>query len=323
MARCPVLLVLIRALAHYGERSIFAADRACLPHGISVDQATRVSIMKWIWPRIWDKEQGGWWRFVVTIALFAGGVVLGIFLFTAAMLGGLKDATRNEPAYIQDVVQLIGTVLIAGLGMAGLLFGVRFVHHRPMRGLFTDGRPFRFGFAVQSAVLWCMLWLAGTILLPNGWELLARRFKEVPLAWWPVLAVAMFCAMAVGRTAEEIMFRGYLMTRVAAWVRRPWLAVCISTVVFTLMHHGNAAAYTAIALFGIAFGAASIRAGTLAPMIGLHTAHDTLEVLWHPKETNAGATWLDVAFVGVALSIWFGWLLWITRTRLPDTLDRT
>jgi membrane protease YdiL (CAAX protease family) len=276
--------------------------------------------MKWIWPEIWDEEQGGWWRFVVTIAIFAGSVVLGIFLFTAAMLGGLKDAIRNEPVYIQDVVQLIGTVLIAGLGMAGLLIGVRFVHHRPMRGIFTDGRPFRLGFAVQSAALWSLLWLAGTILLPNGWEHLARRFKEVPLAWWPVLAVAMFCAMAVGRTAEEMMFRGYLLTRVAAWARRPLLAVCISTIVFTLVHHGNAAAYTAIALFGIAFGAACIRAGTLAPMIGLHTAHDTLEVLWHPKETNAGATWLDAAFVGVALSIWFGWLLWVTRTRLPETL---
>jgi membrane protease YdiL (CAAX protease family) len=278
--------------------------------------------MKWIWPRIWHDERGGWWRFVVTITLFAGSVVLGIVLYTAAMLSGLKVAIKNEPAYIQDVVQLIGTVLIAGLGLAGLLIGVRFVHHRPVRGIFTDGRPFRFGFVFQSAALWALLWFAGAILLPNGWELLARRFEEIPLAWWPVLAVAMFCAMAVGRTAEEIVFRGYLLTRVAAWVRRPWLAVCISTLVFTLVHRGNAAAYTAIALFGIAFGAACIRAGTLAPMIGLHTAHDTLEILWHPKETNAGATWLDVAFIAVALSIWFGWLLWVTRTRLPDTLER-
>jgi membrane protease YdiL (CAAX protease family) len=273
--------------------------------------------MKWIWPGIWDKEPGGWWRFVVTMAIYAGGVVLGIFLFTAAMLGGLKDAMRNEPDYIQEILRLAGTVLMAGAGIAGLLIGVRYVHHKPVRCVFTDGRPFRLGFAVQSAVLWALLWFAGTLLLPHGGELLARRFQEVPLAWWPVLAVAIFGAMAVGRTAEEIVFRGYLLTRVAAWVKWPWLAVCISTVVFTSVHHGNAAAYTAIALFGIAFGAAGIRAGTLAPMIGLHTAHDTLEVLWHPKETNAGATWLDAAFVGVALSIWFGWLLWVTRATPP------
>jgi membrane protease YdiL (CAAX protease family) len=278
--------------------------------------------MKWIWPRIWADERGGWWRFVVTITLFAGSVVLGIVLFTAAMLGGLKNAINNEPAHIQEVIQLIGTVLITGLGLAGLLIGIRFVHHKPIRCIFTDGRPFRLGFAVQSAALWALLWFAGTIILPNGWELLVRRAGEIPLAWWPVLSVAMFCAMAVGRTAEEIMFRGYLLTRVAAWVKRPWLAVCISALVFALVHRGNAAAYTAIALFGIASGAACIRAGTLAPMIGLHTAHDTLESLWHPKETNAGATWLDVAFIAVALSIWFGWLLWATRTRPTYTLER-
>lgn len=278
--------------------------------------------MRWIWPRIWDDEQGGWWRFMVTIALFTSTVILGILLFIAAMLAGLKNAINNEPAHIQEVMQLIGTVLITGTGLAGLLIGVRFVHHKPIRCLFTDGRPFRLGFVVQSAALWTLLWFAGTILFPNGRELLVRRAGEIPLAWWPVLAGAMFCAMAMGRTAEEIVFRGYLLTRVAAWVRRPWLAVCISTLVFALVHHGNAAAYAAIALFGIAFGAACIRAGTLAPMIGLHTAHDTLESLWHPKATNAGATWLDVAFVGVALSIWFGWLLWVTRTRSPDTLER-
>jgi hypothetical protein len=88
-----------------------------------------------------------------------------------------------------------------------------------------------------------------------------------------------------------------------------------------LVHRGNPAAYTAIALFGIAFGAACIRSGTLAPMIGLHTTHDTLECLWHPHETNAGANWLDVVFITVALSIWFGWLLWATRMPPPYKIE--
>jgi hypothetical protein len=277
--------------------------------------------MKWHWPKIWADERGGWWRFALTIALYVGCIVLGIVVFTAIMLGGLKDAVKNEPTYIQDVVQLIGTVLIAGLGLAGLLLGVRFVHHKPVRSIFTDGRPFRFRLLVQSAAVWALLWFAGSIFLLNGWEGLVRRAGEISLFWWAVLSLAMLCAMAVGRTAEEIVFRGYLQTRVAAWVKRPWLSVCISALVFTLVHRGNPAAYTAIALFGIAFGAACIRSGTLAPMIGLHTTHDTLECLWHPHETNAGANWLDVVFITVALSIWFGWLLWATRMPPPYKIE--
>jgi uncharacterized protein len=275
------------------------------------------SAMKWLWPKIWVDERGGWWRFALTIALYAGCFVLGMVVSTAVMLGGLKDAAKNQPAYIQDLVQLIGTVLTAGLGIVGLLLGVRFVHHKPVCCVFTDGCPFRFGLLVQSAAVWALLWFAGAILLLNGWEQLART-GGISLFWWAVRSLAMLGAMAVGRTAEEIVFRGYLQTRVAAWVRRPWLSVCISTLVFTLLHRGNTPAYIAIALFGIALGAACIRAGTLAPMIGLHTTHDTFECLWHPHETNAGATWMDVVFIALALSIWFGWLLWATRTPPPN-----
>jgi uncharacterized protein len=277
--------------------------------------------MAWIWPRIWADERGGWWRFAVTLTLYVASVLLGTVLFTAAMLGGLSDAIKNEPAHVQQALQLIGTVLITGVGLAGLLACVRFVHHKPIRCVFTDGRSFSLKVAIQSAALWALLWFAGTTVLPHGWERLVQSTDEIPLTWWPVLFVATVCAMTVGRTAEEVVFRGYLQTRVAAWVNRPWLAVGISTLVFTVAHHGNVCAYAAIALFGIVFGAACIRAGTLAPMIGMHTAHDTLEYLWHPNEANASATWLDVAFIAAALFIWFGWLLWATRTITTDPLE--
>jgi membrane protease YdiL (CAAX protease family) len=278
----------------------------------------KTAAMRWLWPGMWANERGGWWRFLVTLAVYVIGAVLGMFLFTAIWIGGLKQAMSSEPAYVQDVVRPLGTVLIGGLGLAGCLIGLRFVHHKPASSVFSDGRPFGFGLAVQSAAMWILLWFAGTISLPNGWEILVRRAGEIPPFWWPVLCVALFSAMAVGRTAEEVLFRGYLQTRVAVWVRRPWLAVCVSTLTFAAMHRGNTAAYIAIALFGLAFGAASIRVGTLAPMVGMHTAHDTLESFWHPSDTNAAATWWDVAFVAVALSIWFGWLLWITRTKPPN-----
>jgi membrane protease YdiL (CAAX protease family) len=213
---------------------------------------------------MWGNERGGWWRFALTLTLYALGLVAGTFLFTVVWVGRFKQAVANEPAEIQDLARLLGTVLVTGLGLAGCLVGLRFVHHKPVSSVFTDGRPFSFGLAIQSAVVWVLLWLGGAILLPHGWEHLVLRSRQVPLSWWPVLFVPTFVAMAVGRTAEEVLFRGYLQTRVAAWVGRPSLAVCVSSLLFTMMHRGNVAAYAAIALFGIAFGAAGIRAGTLA-----------------------------------------------------------
>jgi membrane protease YdiL (CAAX protease family) len=275
--------------------------------------------MKWTWPEMWSSERGGWWRFLVTLALYAVGVILGMVVFTAMWIGCLRQTVAGQPVYVQDTVRLLGTVLITGTGLGGCLLGLRFAHRKPVASVFTDGRPFKFGLAAQSASLWVVLWFAGAMSLPNGWRTLVRRSSEIPLLWWPLLLLTLLIAMAVGRAAEEILFRGYLQTRVAAWVKRPWLAVGISTVIFTLLHRGNLAAYIAVAMFGAAFGVAAIRTGTLAPMIGAHTAHDTLEGFWHPNQTNAGATWGDVAFVTVALSIWLGWLLWATRKTRPNS----
>jgi len=173
---------------------------------------------------------------------------------------------------------------------------------------------------MQSAALWTLLWFAGALVQPQGWEGFARRAVEVAPAWWPVITGSLLVGSAIAITLEEVLFRGYLQTRVAAWVKRPWLAVCIIALLFTVMHRGgNSAAYTAITFAAILFGVASIRAGTLAPLLGMHTMHDMLEVLWHPNDTNAGSTWLDVVVWVIGLLIWFGWLLWATRSRPIDS----
>jgi membrane protease YdiL (CAAX protease family) len=256
-----------------------------------------------------------------TLVLYAAGVVLGILLYTQANISGLQAAVKSQPAYVQEMVAAAATIFITGLGLIGCLVGIRFVHRKPIGRVFTDGRPFGIWLAIRSAVLWGLLWLAWTVCLPGAWQRIVQRTGEIPLAWWPVVTVAMLLAMTVGRTAEEVVFRGYLLTRVTAWVKRPWLAVCITAVLFAAMHRGaNWPAYTAIALFGIGWGAACIRAGTLAPMIGAHVAHDTLQALLLPNDANATSTWLDVVFVAAAMAIWLGWLLWATRSRPTETL---
>ena len=279
--------------------------------------------MRWTWPTIWAGERGGWWRLTATLALLLGGAALGLMLSFAAVPAGSRGALGNpaNPANMKELVRLFAGLLPKALALAGLLAGIRFVHHKPIRCVFTDGRPFRIGFAAQSAALWWLLWFVGMIAQPQGWERLARRAGEIAPVWWPVLTLSLLGASAVAVTLEEVFFRGYLQTRVAAWAKRPWLAVGITALLFTGVHvGGNLAAYAAIAFAGVLFGIVCIRAGTLAPLLGMHIAHDLLEVLWHPNDTNAGATGVDVVVWVVGLLIWFGWLLWATRSRPIDSL---
>jgi uncharacterized protein len=272
--------------------------------------------MQWNWPEVWSGERGGWWRFLLTVVLSTVGFVGGMIVWTVIMIGGLKSAVQTQPVYVQDMVSFLGVVVISGAGLAGCLAGVRLVHGRPVGRVFTDGRAFGWGMAVQSAIVWCVLWVVGVVVVPGGWAGLVARAREVPLGWWPVLFAAAMGGMAVGRMTEEVLFRGYLMTRVGAWVKMPWVAVAISTVLFTVVHRGNVAAYTAIVLFGLVFGVACVRSGSLAAAIGMHTAHDAMEVLWRPSRgvnPNDSAGWGDVLFVAVALTIWMVWLYWTTR----------
>lgn len=278
--------------------------------------------MDWHWAAQWREERGGWWRVPLTLALYGIGTVLGIALYTLANTHGLKDALKDQPCYIQDIPALLATILITGLGLIGCLAGIRFVHGKPIGAVVTDGRSFGLRLALQSAGIWTLLWLGFTLPLPGAWAGLVRRTGEIPLAWWPVILLLAVAAMFVGRGTEEVVFRGYLQTRLAAWVKRPWLAVCIVAFSFTAVHRGNLAAYTAIALFGFGWGAACVRAGTLAPMIGAHVAHDTLNILLQPANPNANAstTWLEVGLIGVGLAVWFAWLVRATRAKRPARL---
>lgn len=271
----------------------------------------------WTWPAIWHGERGGWWRFLLTLALYYAGSGLGIAFYTVVNLGLFKRAVADHPAHIQELTPLIGTLIITSFGLLGCFAGVRFIHRKPLAQIFTDGRPFGFGLALQSAAIWAVLWLGFTLPLPGAWQGLVQRTREIPLTWLPVALVMTIAAMTVGRATEEILFRGYLLTRVAAWVKRPWLAVCIVSLAFTALHRGNPAALTAITLFGIVWGVACIRSGTLAPMIGAHVVHDTMNVLLQPNTTNANAstTWLEVGLLALALCAWLAWLFYATRQK--------
>lgn len=277
--------------------------------------------MNWGWPRIWAEEKGGWWRVIATLALSALGVVAGILLSTQIQLSGLKEFMKNEPAHVQEIAPLIATFVMTGLGLAGCLIGIRFVHRKPIAQVFTDGRPFGMGLAVQSAVIWTVLWLGFTLPLPGAWAGIVRRIHGIPLDWWPIIIVATLLAMTMGRATEEVVFRGYLQTRVAAWVKWPWLAVGLVAVGSSMVHQGNPAAKTVITLFGIVWGAGCIRAGTLAPMIGAHVLHGALNVLLLPRDqvndANASTTWFEAGLIAVALLLWLGWLWWATRQRPP------
>jgi uncharacterized protein len=276
--------------------------------------------MNWNWPSVWSYERGGWWRVPGTYLVIRGVFfILGAILVLKLQQWGIQDAVQGASAGVTAGVQMFLWVFPLCLAGLGCLLGVRFIHRKPIKCVFSDGRPFGFGFLFQSMAVWSVLWLIGVVLFPGGRDELSQRYHELRPSSWPGYFLALFCIVTFQAATEEITDRGYLQTRVAAWVKRPWIAVCISTTVFVLLHNGEMTEWARlrIAAIGFVLGVALIRANTIAPLIGVHATDNALGVIWLPERSNANMNFLATAYTCIQLAIWLAWLFWVTKRKSP------
>ena len=100
--------------------------------------------------------------------------------------------------------------------------------------------------AKQSVILGILAGLV--IILINGGA--AGFLSGRELAPLNILIPNFFYYMVVIALTEEIIFRGYLQTRIYGWISRPLCAVAVTGVMFMLMHIPFQAAVTGSSLFG-------------------------------------------------------------------------
>jgi len=97
-------------------------------------------------------------------------------------------------------------------------------------------------------------------------------------------AMIIFMSLTAGVT-EEIIFRGYIMTRLAKLIRKPYLAVIISAVLFSVLHYGFRSMQELIFAFliGVVFGLFYIKYRNIKVLITVHFLIDliSLELATH------------------------------------------
>jgi uncharacterized protein len=115
---------------------------------------------------------------------------------------------------------------------------------------------------MQTVVSWVLMWLD----LPIEDNLMTEIYKgtsAVLMLWFTVIvAIPLF---------EEIFFRGFLLTGLAASFLRPTGAVLVTSGLWTALHiQYNAVGLTVVFCLGLLFGVARLRTGSLWVPIGLH-----------------------------------------------------
>ncbi|MGR3323494.1 MAG: lysostaphin resistance A-like protein [Pseudooceanicola sp.] len=164
----------------------------------------------------------------------------------------------------------------------GLWLALRWLHRRRMRGLFGPlpamwrdaGRVLLAAFAVMVLRL----------LLPTG--AVPAPVSNLPPGTWILFLVPALVALAVQITAEELVFRGYVQSQLAARFRSPLVWLVLPALIFGSLHYAPADAgdnalwltLPAIA-FGLLAADLTARCGNLGPALALHFLNNTLAIL--------------------------------------------
>lgn len=245
-----------------------------------------------------------WWLGVCVIGLcfvVLGSVPLALFAIRSAALTESLMSPRVFAA-------LLFPSLMLGVGV---LLAQTMVHRRPMRALVT-ATSFRWPLLWQGIWGWCVVLVVATsaesFLFP-GRYVVSWDWAQ----WWRIAPLALLL-IPLQATAEELVFRGYVMQAMARLIRHPFLIIVLSGVVFMLPHLSNpemngalgGAVPMACNYLGMGMGLAwlSIRDNGIERAIGIHVCNNVFAgvvVGYHDSVLMTPTIWQ-----ATVLDAWFG-----------------
>lgn len=210
---------------------------------------------------------GVFMTFVIAIAVFASYFALSIvagLIYGAASVRMIMSGDIDAKAYIQGV--LIFALFFEVALIACVLIYTRYIERRALSTLGLGKRMFAFKYAAG--------FVAGMLLLAVNF---IPAFISVPFTYkgFQPIAIVFLAAFMVQSAAEEVLFRGYIMTSL---MRRSsaFLAVIISTAAFALIHiplsNITIMQFCGVTVLGAVLALYMLRTNNLWGAMGLHAA---------------------------------------------------
>jgi len=228
------------------------------------------------------RERPQLWRTVVGVIL--AGALYAVTLFSyfalaAAIFPDFSEASlagRTPWSLIlvlaSFLCMILGTVIAAfllqGRGFTGLIGPLRLAIHD-------------FWIVLRlGAVL-----MALALLLPTPIE--GEVTQNINFGLWISLLPLALLALLIQVSAEEILFRGYFQSQLAARFSSPLIWLVVPGIVFGTLHYdpqsaGQNAGLIALwaVFYGIMLGDITARSGTLGPAIALHLLNNASAILF-------------------------------------------
>jgi membrane protease YdiL (CAAX protease family) len=258
-------------------------------------------------PRVWTV-------FVAFVAVFAAVIAVGIAqaVIVIALNGGAPpdDFVRASTEFLKTSPGLlmispasiaVGSAALIGAGLSPIPWRQRLLITRPARPVLLSLAGI-VGLISLGHAIECIIAISG---IQRGGAL--ALFSEVfsSLSGSRLILAVLIIGLLAG-TCEELLFRGYIQTRLEArWGSA--IAIIITASLFGLLHmdllHSPAAA-----MMGLLLGYLTARCGSIWPAIAAHVANNTTSTLmsaWH-IDLPGGWGWLAGALllmIGCILAI--------------------
>lgn len=222
------------------------------------------------------------WRLVLGL-LVAFVVMFGLARGVLAMVRALfgAEAHMSLVAALETADTPLGLLSLLGLTGAmglGTIVVAELMHGRSTGSLF--GPRTLFGPQFLRVVLALAL-LNGVVAALPPWTPAGAVEPGLPAGQWLALLPLTLGALLVQTGSEELLFRGYIQSQLAARFAAPVVWLVLPSAAFAFAHyapgvHGGNALW--IALWAFAFGLAAAdltaRGGTLGPAIAMHLVNN-------------------------------------------------
>lgn len=190
------------------------------------------------------KPKNEFWKYIVgfiivIFAMFAGQIPLFMAIGIKAMNDGRAMPATEEQiySYLDLNLTLFLLLLSFAIALLALLIVVKTLHSQKIREVITSRKRVDWGRVFFAFVIWAVF-SAGSVFLvyylePGSYVMQFEPEKFVILA---VVAVIM---IPLQTTAEELIFRGYLMQGIGIIGKYRWVPLVITSLIFGVMHLAN------------------------------------------------------------------------------------
>jgi uncharacterized protein len=226
---------------------------------------------------------------VGTFVVLLAAAAIAVRLRQDGEVPAVLDFNASMETLEHSRLWIVGLLLSVASLWPALWLALRWVHRRPLAGVYGVGRRidrshFWRGLAA-GALIAVLSVLVGLLIDPE--------IAPTGVSWlvWVAALPAFVAIIFLQSSAEELLFRGYLMQSLAVRFRSPLVWAVIPIVLFAAIHwnpaaqpHMNAAGLAAIAALAAALALMVWRTGNLGAAFGAHAGNNIVALLFVAPE---------------------------------------